>query len=288
MRAWRFSWARLVSRLGELSAHRLRVGVHHRLDRQLHGGDAEGLGEGVGVALGLGRGVAGGHDRGADGLRAQGVGGQARHQRGVDPAGDAEDDVLEAVLEHVVAQPQHERVVDLGLLGRQRLGQGRAPAARLEPDAGEGRGGSWITSARLRRAAGRWEASRRRAAAAACEVDVAQQQLLAELGRAGDRGAGVVEHAGVAVEDELVLAADEPAEGDVGDVVAGALGEHPLALAALADVVGGGGDVDDQGGPGEGLVAGRRAGLPDVLADRQPERGRRPGRCTAPAEPAWK
>jgi len=75
----------------------------------------------------------------------------------------------------------------------------------------------------------------------------------------------------VAVEDQLVLAAHQPAEGDVGDVVARPLGEHPLALGALADVVGGGGDVDDQGGPGEGLVAGRGAGLPDVLADGQPD-----------------
>ncbi len=40
---------------------------------------------------------------------------------------------------------------------------------------------------------------------------------------------------------------------------------------ALAGVVGGGGDVEDQRGAGERLVAGRRAGLPDVLAHGQPD-----------------
>ncbi len=54
-------------------------------------------------------------------------------------------------------------------------------------------------------------------------------------------------------------------------MLAGALGEHPLALGALAGVVGGGGDVDDQRRAGERLLAGGRAGLPDVLADGQPD-----------------
>ena len=81
----------------------------------------------------------------------------------------------------------------------------------------------------------------------------------------------MVEHERVAVEDELVLAADERAEGDRAEVVAGALGEHPLALEALAGVVGRGGDVDDQRRAGARLVGGGRAGLPDVLADRQAE-----------------
>ena len=98
----------------------------------------------------------------------------------------------------------------------------------------------------------------------------------------------MVDHEGVAVEDELVLAADERAEGDAGDVLAGALGEHPLALGALAGVVGRGGDVDDQRRAGQRLVAGRRAGLPDVLADRQPDAARSPISITAPRRPAWK
>ena len=55
-----------------------------------------------------------------------------------------------------------------------------------------------------------------------------------------------VEHEGVPVEDQLVLTAYQPAEGDAGAVLARALGEQPLALQALAGVVGRGGDVDDQ------------------------------------------
>src|SRR5207244_2632483 len=53
------------------------------------------------------------------------------------------------------------------------------------------------------------------------------------------------------------------------EVVARPLGEHPLALGALAHVIGGSGYVDDQGRPRERLVTGGRARLPDVLADGQ-------------------
>ena len=123
------------------------------------------------------------------------------------------------------------------------------------------------------------------------EVDVAQQHLLAELRRPRDHPAGVVDHAGVPVEDELVLSADERAEGDAGEVVAGALGEHPLALGALAGVVGGGGDVDDQGRAGQRLVARRRArpprcprrrsGRPGARRARSARRRRRPGSSAA-------
>ena len=62
------------------------------------------------------------------------------------------------------------------------------------------------------------------------EVDVAHEQLLTELGRARDRLAAVVHDERVAVEDEFVLASDERAEGHASQVVAGALGEHALAL----------------------------------------------------------
>ena len=81
----------------------------------------------------------------------------------------------------------------------------------------------------------------------------------------------MVDQQRVAVEDQLVLAADEVAERDGGQVVAGALDQHPLALDALARVVRGRGRVEDQHRAGERLVGGRRAGRPDVLADRQAE-----------------
>ena len=75
----------------------------------------------------------------------------------------------------------------------------------------------------------------------------------------------------VPVEHELVLASDERAERDHGEVVASALDEHPLALEPLADVVRGRGDVDQDGGAGERLIGSGRSGLPDVFADGQPD-----------------
>src|SRR5438270_530775 len=103
------------------------------------------------------------------------------------------------------------------------------------------------------------------------EVHVADEQVLLELGRAGDRLTGVVDDERVAVEDELVLTADETAERHGRQVVAGSLGEHAFTFGALALAVGGRGNVDDQRRPGKSLVAGLRPGLPDVLAHRQPD-----------------
>ena len=40
--------------------------------------------------------------------------------------------------------------------------------------------------------------------------------------------------------------------------------------------------------PATRLLAGRRAGLPDVLADGQPDALPQPTSITAPAAPAWK
>ena len=62
-------------------------------------------------------------------------------------------------------------------------------------------------------------------------------QLLVELLAAGDQLAVLVDHQAVAVEDQLVLAADQVAEHDLGEAVAGPLDQHPLALDALAPVV---------------------------------------------------
>ena len=103
------------------------------------------------------------------------------------------------------------------------------------------------------------------------EIDVADQQLLLELGRAREQRAGVVDDEGVPVEDQLVLAADQRAEGERGSVLARALADHQLALEPLAGVVGGGREVDDQRGTGQRHVGARRTRLPDVLADRDPD-----------------
>ena len=79
------------------------------------------------------------------------------------------------------------------------------------------------------------------------------------------------DHDAVPVEDELVLAADRVHERDPAAVVAGALGEHLLALQALAEVERRGRQVRHEAGAGRGQLARGRAFEPDVLADRRRE-----------------
>ena len=81
----------------------------------------------------------------------------------------------------------------------------------------------------------------------------------------------MVDDARLAVEDQLVLAADQRTEGDRAQVVARALDDHALAPRPLALVVRRRGDVDHEVGAGERLLEQRRAGDPDVLADGQPD-----------------
>ena len=87
-----------------------------------------------------------GHDHAAEPLRAYRVGGEQRHQGGVDAAREGDADVAEAVLGDVVPQPQDQRPINLIEVG-ERLGE-RAGRSRRE---------------------------------------VADQQLLLELGGAGDQ-----------------------------------------------------------------------------------------------------
>ena len=59
--------------------------------------------------------VAGRHGHPVHVLPAQGVDGDGRHQGRVDAAGEPDHRVGEPVLAHVVAGPEHQRLVDLGL-----------------------------------------------------------------------------------------------------------------------------------------------------------------------------
>ena len=172
-----------------------------------------------------------GHHNAADSLGAKRVDGKQGNEGGVDAAGERHADLAEAVLQHVVAQAEGERRVDLGQVG-QRLGQ------LARPGGGE----------------------------------LANEQLLLELGGAGDHLAGRVDDDAVAVEDELILAADQVAEGEAGAAFAGALGEHRFALATLAAVVGRARRVGDQARTGRRLARRWRARHPDVLTDRQANR----------------
>src|SRR6266576_1335029 len=103
------------------------------------------------------------------------------------------------------------------------------------------------------------------------EVDIAHQQLLLELPGTRDRAPGVVDDARMPVEDEFILPAHEGAEGHAGHVVTSTLRKHAFALASLARVIRRGGDVDEQCGTCERLVARGGTRLPHVLADREAE-----------------
>ena len=176
-------------------------------------------------------GVDAGHRHAVDPLRAEGVAGDGGHEGGVDAAAQAEQHRTEAVLLDVVVQGEDERAVHLG---------------EGVESGGDGAGG------RMR----------------VCRVDVDDEQRRLELGGAGEHGAVGGDDEGVAVEDQLVLPADEV---DVGQHRAGLAG--PLLAQREADVVlvalvGGGVEHGEDGtarlaGPGDGAAV-----LPQVLADR--------------------
>ena len=102
-------------------------------------------------------------------------------------------------------------------------------------------------------------------------AELPQQQVGGELPGPGHGLARGVDDEAVAVEDELVLAADEVAEGDRHAVGAGPLREHLLALDALAAQVGRARRVQEELRPGLRLQRAGRPRLPEVLADREPE-----------------
>src|SRR3989304_5587658 len=70
------------------------------------------------------------------------------------------------------------------------------------------------------------------------QVEVDDEEVLLEGRAVGDELAVLVEDHAVAVEDELVLAADHVDVADVDGVVGGARGDHALAEGALALVIG--------------------------------------------------
>ena len=194
------------------------------------------------------------------------------------PPGDAEDDLAEAVLLDVVAQGELEaaahRLELVDGLGERRA---RAPRRRRAnaPHLDHRRLGRAAALPRQRPPADVGQA----AADHLRRVDVDHEQRLLEPRRPRDHDALVVDHARVAVEEELVLAADGVAEREVARVVARASDEHLLALALLADVERRRGDVRQQLRAGEREVGRRRPGLPHVLAD-----GRADERLAEPEE----
>ena len=100
-------------------------------------------------------------------------------------------------------------------------------------------------------------------------VEVDDEERFLEARGSSEHLAFVVEHDGVTVEQQLVLAADEVAESEVRGVVPGARHQHLLAVFGLADVVRRRREVDEQLCARECQVGRGRPGLPDVLADRR-------------------
>ena len=151
-------------------------------------------------------------------------------------------------------------------------GLGAHVALRRRAEAGERR--HLAPGPRAPRA--RWRVSRSRADAAAPRVDVAEQQVLGELRRARDHVAVVVD-ARTSGRRRPARPGRRPARRTRPRPRCRARAGRPSARARapLPRVVGRGGDVDDQRRAGERLVGHRRPGLPDVLADRQPDRARR-------------
>ena len=185
----------------------------------------------------------------------------ARHDRRVDPAGQADDDVVEAVLRAIVAGAEHQRVVQLAV-GIERRGD-RADGRIVVDD----------------RFGGHLDRREQRLGDPATRVEqpfavhgwhrhVDDHQVVDELRGPRQQRALVVEHDRTAVEDQLVLAADLV---DVHDrrVRIGRPGrQHPLALGALAGVERRTVDVDADLGAGGRLLGDGTERAPDVLADR--------------------
>ena len=184
-----------------------------------------------------------------------------RDQRRVDAAGEPDEHVGEAVLAHVVAGAEHERLVHL--VHRRRAAARSAAASRRSPRRASLTATSGSAPA-LRPPARVEQAAPERGA----DVDVDDEQVLLELRGAGDEPAALVEQHRRAVEDELVLPADEVHVEHGHRRVGGAGGEHRLAFVDAARVERRRVDVHDELRAARGLGDDRAVRAPRVLADR--------------------
>ncbi len=179
-------------------------GVHHRLDRDHGVHDAGAPGQLRGVVHGTGRGV---HRRHRDRVHpagAEGVHGDRGDQRRVDTAGQPQHDRGEPVLADVVAGAGDHRGVELSggvqpVSYRGRAGDEGGDGFARQHDAGH----------RHRGAVARVHRPGRVARCTGRQVEVDGQQRLGELLGAGECATAGVHHQRPAVEDELVLAADQ-------------------------------------------------------------------------------
>ena len=176
------------------------------------------------------------HQHRLDPLGAECVAGDGQRERRVDASGETEHRTLEAVLHHVVAYAEHQRLVDR----RGRLGRCCDPPRQRSRHPGD-------------------------------HVEARQQQLGLELRRARGHPAGGVEHERASVEHQFVLATDQVDVGHRQRRLGLAGAQRRLALALLAGVERRGVEVDQQPRTGRGARGGD-ARVPGVLADAQADR----------------
>ena len=260
MRLWQVLLGQVLAAAGERRGQEVEEGGEGVLDGDGAVVDAERRRQQLGVgARALAR-VARRHRHAVDVLGAEGVGGDAGHERRVDATGEADHDVGEAVLAHVVAGADHQRLVHLGdrvegrghdrsavvvvgdgALGEHHLGQGLGadPAPRVEEALAEDRP----------------------------HVEIHHQHRLGELRGPGHQLAVGVEHHGGPVEDQLVLAADLVHVDEGAGRIGGPGGEHALARRQPVGEVRRGVHVHDQLGTAEALEGDRAVRAPGVLAD---------------------
>jgi hypothetical protein len=187
--------------------------------------DAEVVGQLAGVPEAGRRGVLGRHGHAVDAVAAERVGGDGRHQAGIDPAGERDQHPLEAVLADVVPGGDDQRAVDL-LLGALRARQpGRHRRARVVQLAA----GPHLPDLEARVRLGRRGAARtvgQAGGGALLDHQVDQQQLLLEGGGARPQAALWVQVDALPLEHQLVLAADLVHVQQVDPVVGRAGGQH--------------------------------------------------------------
>ena len=181
------------------------------------------------------------------------------HDGRVDPAREREDHRAEPVLAHVVPQPQHQGVPDLGL-GRQPL-----PDRRVGPPVAQG---SQFTRHQdpVDPHLGR---RRQRGVGGGRQVEVDDEQLLDELRGPRDQGPVRRHHHRIAVEHELVLTADHVHVRDGRLRLGRAPAHQRQPYVVLVQLVRRAVDVHDQAHVGRGGHGERAARLPQVLADGQ-------------------
>ena len=176
---------------------------------------------------------------------AERVAGDRGHERRVDAAREAQHHVGEPVLGHVVAGAEDEGPVDLlhrlehrHLVRRAAAGRSGAGSGRQRDAPRRGGGGAQLLlpAPRVVQAG----------AEDLVEVEVGDHEVLLEGPAARHALALLVEHEGLAVEDQLVLAAHRVHEGQAHQVVGGAGRQHLLAEPPLARVVGRGVDAHHQ------------------------------------------